>query len=123
MFVEGYLGEGLSVPQATYGVPHSIADLTPSLAALWGLRKPAQCQAKVIPALLKAAREKLGAGQKLQKTFFFCPDAIGDVMLRDFPANSAAGTYRYTGAHLAVMPVSPVCFRSIFTGAAPAATW
>ncbi|NLZ60235.1 MAG: hypothetical protein GX901_06200 [Lentisphaerae bacterium] len=123
MFVEGYLGEGLSVPQATYGVPHSIADLTPSLAALWGLRKPAQCQAKVIPALLKAAREKLGAGQKLQKTFFFCPDAIGDVMLRDFP-----GEFSYLQEHAdirvrstAVMPsVTPVCFSSIFTGAAPA---
>jgi predicted AlkP superfamily pyrophosphatase or phosphodiesterase len=113
---------GLLEPMRTFRLDFSIADFAPTLCSLWGLQQPQQCQGKAIGPVLQVAREKLGADGKLSKTLLFCPDAIGDVLWKDFPDDFTAlrenTDVRITSA--SVMPsVTPVCFGTIFTGASP----
>ncbi len=104
---------------STNGRP-SIASAAPTLAALLGIPAPTCCQAEAAPAILEAARDRLG-GRKATKCLVVAPDAVAD-HLRE-PCPDAFATFAEGALEVAVRavmpPKTPVCYASIFTGAAP----
>ncbi len=105
----------LADPMHKYALQYSIGDLTPTLCALAGLHFPEDCEARAIPPVIAKQPSS-------QKILIFCPDAIGEVQRRHYPADfrpiEAISDFRFEAA--SVMPsVTPVCFATIFSGAAP----
>lgn len=99
---------------------HTIASVTPTLAALMGARAPALSLAAPMDELLgEAGREGIGL---VERCLVYCPDAIGTTAIDENPA--MFDPLRLAAPHgvklLSVFPPkTPVCFASMFTGALP----
>ena len=107
-----------------YRRAHTIADLTPTVCRLFGVPEPEECAGEVISAVADQA-DKLMEGEGLtERGVLFCADALGDVQREHFPADFAA-IERVAGFRIpsiSMKPsVTPVCYASIFSGAAPCA--
>ncbi|MBN1948171.1 MAG: alkaline phosphatase family protein [Candidatus Cloacimonetes bacterium] len=102
-------------------VRYSIAAITPTLCALFGVRNPSACTEIAIPEILSFGNRKL-RGKLLEKCLIFAPDAIGEHLLSVNPLlfsrlNQLADRQI---PMLSVVPsFTPVCFASMFTGADP----
>lgn len=113
---------GLTGPMHKYGLTHCTAQLTPTVCALFDVPAPGICMATPIPEVMQLA-QKAFPGQKLQKALIFCPDAIGDRLLKKYPADFKPLTDRsdlVTRSSNVMPSVTPVNFSTIFTGADPA---
>ena len=101
---------------------HTIADLTPTLCGLFGVPVPEECAGEAVPAVIDQA-DKLMEGEGLtERGVLFCADALADVQREHFPEDFAA-IERVAGFRIpsvSMKPsVTPVCYGSIFSGAAP----
>lgn len=99
----------------------SIAACTPTIAALLGADPPALSAMQPLASVIEAARRICG-GEPLQRCLIYAPDAVGAVLRRrklvDFePVVSRAPIEVQLRAELPSK--TPVCFASMFTGAAP----
>lgn len=105
----------------TYGLTHSIGELTPNVCTLCGVRRPAQQSFEANADVLAAAARRL-EGRTVEKVLLYASDAVGDFLLKKYPAIFApliAATDLMVPS-LSVMPsVTPVCFGTIFTGTTP----
>ena len=105
-----------------YNCDNSIGDLTPTVCTITGTRLPKQCVAETIAAIADQTTRVTGKIDGIEKVLIFCPDAAGEVQRQRFPdlfarVEKLAG-FRFLSS--AVMPsVTPVCFATIFSGAAP----
>jgi predicted AlkP superfamily pyrophosphatase or phosphodiesterase len=114
---------GLTGPMQKYRLTHCTAQLTPTLCKLFDVQPPAICMASPIPEVMQLA-EKAFPGQKLERALVFCPDAIGDRLLKKYPNDfkPVIDNSDLVTRSANVMPsVTPVNFSTIFTGADPAA--
>ena len=99
---------------------HTIASVTPTLAALMGAGQPDLSTAAPIESLLdRAGREGIDL---IERCLVYCPDAIGTAAVAENPSifeplRKAAPL----GIPLLSVfpPKTPVCFASMFTGAPP----
>ena len=106
-----------------YDVPGSIADITPTVCELFGLPFPEGCGAAPTACVVDQAFRIMDGEGKTQKALLFCADALGEVQRNhykeEFAAIEKVAGFRIPSS--AVMPsVTPVCYGSIFSGAAPA---
>ena len=104
-----------------YSRDHSIGDLTPTVCELFGVREPAVCGAVAIAPVVDQAARTMGEGA-MEKMVLFCCDAMGENQRDHFPEVferiEKIAPFRIPSS--AVMPsVTPVCYGTIFTGAAP----
>ena len=101
---------------------HSVADLTPTVCHLFGIPAPEDSGGQVIPEIADQADKLMGGEGKTQRAVLFCADAMGENQRRHFPEDFALieKTAGFRIKSVSVMPsVTPVCYGSIFTGAAP----
>ncbi|MDD3587604.1 MAG: hypothetical protein PHQ75_10520 [Thermoguttaceae bacterium] len=99
----------------------SVADLTPTLCVLAGIKSPAKCESRPIKQVVAIGQERFGK-TGAEKILVFCPDAIGHFLRPQFPADfkPLVECTDFLAEGTNVMPsVTPVCFGSIFTGASP----
>ena len=105
-----------------YQCNYSIADLTPTLCHLFGVPEPEGCGGIVIPEIADQADKLMGGEGKTERAVLFCADALGEAQRQHFP-DDFARIEKIAGFRIqsvSVMPsVTPVCYGSIFTGAAP----
>ena len=104
-----------------YDRDYSIGDLTPTVCSFFGVKEPAECGATAIAPLVDQVARTMGEGA-MEKVVLFCCDAMGEHQREHFPEVFAAiekvAPFRIPS--VAVMPsVTPVCYGTIFTGAAP----
>ena len=105
-----------------YQCLHSIGDLTPTICHLFGVPAPEHCGGEVIPEIADQADKLMNGEGRTQRAVLFCADALGENQRQHFPEDfeqieKIAG-FRIRSA--SVMPsVTPVCYGTIFTGAAP----
>ena len=105
-----------------YGTDYSIGDLTPTICEINNWEFPAQCGGTSIPVVVDHAQRVFEGEGKNEKTFIYCPDAVGEIHRQHYPellarVEKAAGIRLLSSG---VMPsVTPVCFGTIFTGASP----
>ena len=105
-----------------FNTPYSIADLTATVCTLFGVDMPEECAGIPIPAVIDQGDKLMQGVGKTQKALLFCADALGENQRQHFTEEfkqieKVAG-FRILSA--AVMPsVTPVCYGTIFTGAAP----
>lgn len=105
-----------------YDVEGSIADMTPTVCDLFGVPYPAECEALSTAGVVDQAFRIMGGEGKTQKGVLFCADALGEVQrlhyTKEFEAIEKVAGFRIPCS--CVMPsVTPVCYGSIFSGAAP----
>lgn len=114
--------EALDHFRSKYDTPYSIADLTATVCALCGVRTPDVCASVPIPAVVDQGDKLMGGVGKTEKVLLFCADAMGEHQRTHFP-EVFARIEKCAGMGFlstSVMPsVTPVCYGSIFTGAAP----
>jgi len=106
-----------------YQREHTIADLTPTVCRLFGVPAPEECGAEAVPAVVGRAEHLTGGEGRIERGVLYCADALGDVQREHFPADFAAieGIAGIRVPAVSMRPsVTPVCYGSIFTGAAPA---
>ena len=105
-----------------YNTDYSIGDLTPTICEINNWPVPEQCGATPIPVIVDHAQRLFDGEGKNQKTFIYCPDAVGDIHRQHYP-ELLARVEKVAGIRLlssGVMPsVTPVCFGTIFSGASP----
>ena len=105
-----------------YNVDYSIGDLTPTICEINNWPIPEQCGATAIPVIVDHAQRVFGGEGKNEKTFIYCPDAVGEIHRQHYP-ELLARVEKVAGIRLlssGVMPsVTPVCFGTIFSGASP----
>ncbi len=105
-----------------YHLDHSIADLTPTLCALCGVRPPDVCGGSPIAPVVDQADKLMDGIGRTEKVLVFCPDACGEAQRARRPdlferVKKLAG---FQVPSSSVMPsVTPVCYASIFSGASP----
>jgi len=105
-----------------HGCRYSIADLTPTVCHLFGVPEPAECGGMVIPEVADQADKLMDGEGKTERAVLFCADAMGEAQRQHFPEvfkriEKVAG---FRIQSVSVMPsVTPVCYGSIFSGAAP----
>lgn len=102
---------------------YSIGDLTPTICELFGVRAPDCCGAVPVAPVVDHASKIMNGEGKLEKAVLFCADAMGDHQKKLFPEvferiRRVAGLQIESTAVMA--SVTPVCYGTIFTGAAPA---
>ena len=98
-----------------------VTDLTPTLCDLLGARRPAQCQAQPLAAVLQEARRVL-QGAQVEKALIFAPDAVGCHLWERFPEQLArveALAPVRVPVRTGMPSVTPVCFASMYSGALP----
>ena len=105
-----------------YHCQYSIGDLTPTVCHLFGVPEPEHCGGTVIPEIADQADKLMNGEGKLQRAVLFCADALGENQRQhfseDFELIGKTAGFRIRSA--SVMPsVTPVCYGTIFTGAAP----
>ena len=106
--------------RSRYNRDYSIGDLTPTVCELFGIPEPEHCGATAIaPIVDQAVRTMEG---KMERMVLFCCDAMGEHQREHFPEVferiEKVAPFRFPS--VAVMPsVTPVCYGTIFTGAAP----
>ncbi len=104
-----------------YGVDNSIADLTPTVCAVSGIRAPKTATANVIERVVDGVNKSF-AGRPARKVLIYCGDCIGDVLLQKHPddfkecLNESDVVVLSTNV---MQTVTPVCFATIFSGAGP----
>lgn len=99
----------------------SVADLTPTLCTLAGIKPPARCESQAIKQVVELGHKRFGNGHA-EKILVFCPDAIGHFLRPQYPDDfkSLVDSTDFLAEGTNVMPsVTPVCFGTIFTGASP----
>ena len=105
-----------------YGVDYSIGDLTPTVCEINNWEIPAQNGGTPIPVVVDHALRLFDGEGKNEKTFIYCPDAVGEIHRQHYP-DLLARVEKVAGIRLlssSVMPsVTPVCFGTIFSGASP----
>ena len=105
-----------------YNVDYSIGDLTPTICEINNWQVPAQSGATPIPVVVDHAQRVFEGEGKNEKTFIYCPDAVGEIHRQHYP-ELLARVEKVAGIRLlssGVMPsVTPVCFGTIFSGASP----
>ena len=108
--------------RAKYDTPYSIGDLTATVCTLCGLELPQQCAGTPIPAVIDQGDKLMDGVGKTQKVVLFCADALGEHQRKHY-ADDFARIEKIAGFRIlstSVMPsVTPVCYGSIFSGAAP----
>lgn len=113
---------GITKYMSLHKTQYSVADLTPTVCALWNIKEPECCVRPPIQAVLDLARTKLPQDQKIEKTLIFCADAVGDFLVSkyaaDFKPLQDQSDFIMTGSNV-IPSVTPVCFATIFTGAPP----
>ena len=101
---------------------HTIASVTPTLAALMGAEPPGLSTAEPMEQLLGEAG-RLGI-DLIDRCLVYCPDAIGTTVIAENPAMfEPLRKFAPHGVPLVSVfpPKTPVCFASMFTGAPPEA--
>ena len=114
--------EALDSLRKQYQCLYSIADLTPTVCHLFGVPDPAECGGTVIPEIADQADKLMGGEGKTERAVLFCADALGENQRQHFPEDFAKieKTAGFRIKSVSVMPsVTPVCYGSIFSGAAP----
>lgn len=105
-----------------YGRLYSIGDLTPTICHLFGVPQPENCGGEVIAEIADQADKLMNGEGKVQRAVLFCADAMGDNQREHFP-EVFADIEKIAGFRIpsvSVLPsVTPVCYGTIFTGAAP----
>lgn len=105
-----------------YGVDYSIGDLTPTVCEINNWEIPAQSGGTPIAVVVDHAQRLFDGEGKNEKTFIYCPDAVGEIHRQHYP-DLLARVEKVAGIRLlssGVMPsVTPVCFGTIFSGASP----
>ena len=105
-----------------YGTDYSIGDLTPTVCEINNWPVPAQSGGTPVAMVVDHAQRLFGGEGKNEKTFIYCPDAIGEIHYQHYP-DELKKVERLAGIRLlssGVMPsVTPVCFGTIFSGASP----
>ena len=108
--------------RAKYDTPYSIGDLTATVCTLCGIELPQQCAGTPIPAVIDQGDKLMDGVGKTQKVVLFCADALGEHQRKHY-ADDFARIEKIAGFRIlstSVMPsVTPVCYGSIFSGAAP----
>ena len=100
---------------------YSIGDLTPTVCELFGVAEPAECGAVAIAPVVDQAAKTIGE-KAMEKAVFFCCDAMGENQKKHFPEvfEQIGKVAPFCMPSVSVMPsVTPVCYGTIFTGAAP----
>ena len=105
-----------------YSCAASVGALTPTVCDLFGIAAPSECGAEPLALVTDQANHFFGGDGRLERAVLFCADALGEVQrvhyADDFAAIEECAGIRILSA--AAMPsVTPVCYGSIFTGAAP----
>ena len=105
-----------------YNVDYSIGDLTPTICEINNIPFPEQCGGTPIAVVVDHAQRLFDGEGKNEKTFIYCPDAVGEIHRQHYP-ELLARVEKVAGIRLlssGVMPsVTPVCFGTIFSGASP----
>lgn len=105
-----------------YNTPYSIADLTATVCTLCGVDMPEECAGVPIPSVIDQGDKLMNGVGKNEKVLLFCADALGEYQRTHF-TEEFARIERVAGFRIlsaSVMPsVTPVCYGTIFTGAAP----
>ena len=104
-----------------YDRNYSIGDLTPTVCELFGIPEPEQCGAAAIAPVVDQAARTMGEGA-MERMVLFCCDAMGEHQREHFPEvfERIEKTAPFRIPAVSVMPsVTPVCYGTIFTGAAP----
>jgi hypothetical protein len=99
----------------------SLRAVTPTICGLLGIQPPTLCKIPPLEEVRQAAREML-KGLYVQKCLLYAPDAMGRrFRLRNSPMFEAVLHHAPIEVVLqsVVPPKTPVCFASMFTGAAP----
>ncbi|MCC7478282.1 alkaline phosphatase family protein [bacterium] len=103
------------------GLP-DLRSITPTLCALLGIDPPALATSPAHGAVLEEWQRQAGA-RPLQRMLIFAPDALGRWLLEKHAGDLLDTVRAYAPVQISlrsvVPPVTPVCFSSIFTGAAP----
>ncbi|MBR2508383.1 MAG: hypothetical protein IKB71_01415 [Lentisphaeria bacterium] len=105
-----------------YKCNYSIGDLTPTVCELFNIPEPADCGAVAVAPVIDQAARTIGEG-KMQKAVLFCCDAMGEHQREHFPEifERIEKVAPFRIPSVSVMPsVTPVCYGTIFSGAAPA---
>lgn len=99
----------------------SIASVTPTACALFGVAAPAQASEVPLKSAMQHAATQVG-GSPLERCLIYCPDALGNHLWSRFPEHreriSACCPHRVELTAV-LPPKTPVCFASVFTGAPP----
>ena len=98
-----------------------ITSLTPTVCDLCNVRRPAQCGAEPIKAVIEAAEKELNGG-KIEKMLIFAPDAVGIQLWEKYPEEQrkVESLAPIRVPVKSVMPsVTPVNFGSMYSGALP----
>lgn len=107
--------------KAKYGCEYSIADMTPTVCAVAGVRVPNTATANAIKKVVEPLKNDL-EGRVVQKVLIYCGDCIGDVLLQKYPQDfdkclqEANAVAKSTNV---MTTVTPVCYATIFCGAGP----
>jgi len=105
-----------------YQCRYSIADLAPTICHLFGLSEPRESGGEVIPEIADQADKLMDGEGKTERAVLFCADALGEHQRQHFPEDFELieKTAGFRIRSVSVMPsVTPVCYGTIFTGAAP----
>lgn len=93
-----------------------------TIAEISGTEKPAQADEKTVPAVLDLVKEKTGK-TTVDKVLIYNPDAIGKEFYLEYRERIFAPLDALSDLKVdfltAVPPKTPVCFATMFTGAAP----
>jgi hypothetical protein len=101
----------------------TIQSVTPTVCALMGIEPPRICEAPPLDAAVSVARATAGK-KPITRCLIYAPDAVGEHLLKIDPSffdpllRVASVRARLRSVH---PPKTPVCFASMFTGAAPEA--
>lgn len=102
------------------GKRDSITSVTPSVCKLMSIPYPELSTKVIFNNLIQICEEK--EIQKIDKCLIFAPDAIGEVLFENYPEefnNIIKYAPVITKLSSVFIPVTPVCFASMFTGALP----
>ena len=105
-----------------FNTPYSIADLTATVCTLCGVEMPNECAGTPVAPVIDQSDKLMDGVGKTQKVVLFCADALGEYQRNhfkdDFERIDKCAGFRILST--AVMPsVTPVCYGTIFSGAAP----
>ena len=104
-----------------YSRDYSIGDLTPTVCELFGIPEPETCGASAIAPVVDQAARIMGEGA-MERMVLFCCDAMGEHQREHYPEVferiEKIAPFRIPSVSV-MSSVTPVCYGTIFTGAAP----
>ena len=113
--------DALNEIRKRYNKDYSIGDLTPTICEFFGIEEPVACGAVAVAPVVDQVARTMGEG-KMEKVVLFCCDAMGEHQREHFPEvfERIEKVAPFRIMSVAVMPsVTPVCYGTIFSGAAP----